>query len=166
MFKRIVRIFCIWCVNHLFSCTHFFKIKRFLLSISGIYIGKGTKVVGPIYIGTAAKLKIGQNCWIGKDFEVVGNGSVTIGDKCDIAPKVVFSTGSHEISNDPTRRAGEGISYDIYVESGCWIGVRTTIVGNITIGSGSVIGACSLVNKSICENKVCFGVPAKVNKDL
>lgn len=166
MFKKIIRILCIWCINHLFSCTRFFKFKRFLLNFSGIHVGEGTKIDGPLYIGTTAKLKIGQNCWIGKDFEILGNGSVTIGDKCDIAPKVVFATGSHKISNDPSRRAGEGISFDICVEDGCWIGVRTTIVGNVTIGSGSVVGACSLVNKNICQNGLCFGVPAKVNKDL
>lgn len=35
-------------------------------------------------------LCIGANCWIGRNLTVHGNGSVIIGDNCDIAPDVTF----------------------------------------------------------------------------
>ena len=164
--KKIFRSFCIWCVNKIFVGTRFFKTKRKLLSLAGITIGKGSKVVGPIYIGGAAKLNIGNNTWIGKNFELLGNGSVCIGDGCDIAPHVIFATGSHDIAADPNRRAGKGITYNILVENGCWIGVRATIMGNTVIEAGSVVGAASLVNKDVEQNTVSFGVPAKPYKKL
>ena len=166
MIKKFLRRFCIWCVNKIFVGTRFFKTKRKLLSLAGITIGKGSRVVGPIYIGGAANLNIGNDTWIGKNFEILGNGSVCVGDSCDIAPHVIFATGSHEISQDPLRRAGQGISYKIIVEDGCWIGVRTTVVGNTIVHKGSVIGAGSLVNKNVEENTVCFGVPAKEHRKL
>lgn len=53
----------------------------------------------------------------------------------------------------------------INLKRGAYIGMRTTIVAGeegISIGENSIIGACSLVNKSIPPNSKAVGVPAKV----
>ena len=135
-----------FCVNRLYAGTKTKNLekKRKLLNSVGHSIGEGTKVVGPIYCG--GKMIVGKNCWIGRNLEINGNGTVTIGDQCDIAPDVIFQTGSHEIGG-PERRAGEGITEDITVGNGCWIGVRSTILGGVSISDGAVIAACALVNK-------------------
>ena len=73
-----------------------------------------------------------------------GNGNVTIGDNCDIAPEVTFQTGGHEIG-DASRRAGKEIICSQRVGNGVWIGGRSTIVGNTTIGDSCVIAACACV---------------------
>jgi len=79
------------------TSTRFFETKRRLLNSIGYSIGSGTRVVGPIEC--YGKLTIGKNCWIGKNLKVNGNGSVFIGDNCDIAPEVTFQTGNHEIGD-------------------------------------------------------------------
>lgn len=146
-------------VNVFLCGTHFFPIKRALLRLSGIRVGRNTKVVGPIF--SSAGLEIGEDCWIGRNLDVNGNGKVMIGNRCDLAPDVMFLTGSHQIG-DMTRRAGEGESYVIHVKDGCWIGARATILGNTAIGPGSVVGACSMVNRDISENVLAAGIPAKM----
>lgn len=159
--RRIVDI----AVNHLFKGTndkHWDK-KTKLLRWIGHDIGEGTKIVGPITI--YGHLKVGHNCWIGTDFIVHGLGNVSIGNCCDIGPEVRFLTGSHK-TGDKCRRAGEGVSHSIVVEDGCWIGARTTFVGDITVHKSSIIGACSLVNKDIQCNVVAAGVPIKEVKVL
>ncbi|PKE34254.1 hypothetical protein CW697_02060 [Macrococcoides caseolyticum] len=60
------------------------------MKIIGICIGNNTKLVGPITVSRAANLKIGDNVWIGKGFEIYGNGKVIIGDNCDFGPDVTF----------------------------------------------------------------------------
>lgn len=129
-------------------------------------VGTGTSVVGPIYIGTEAKLSIGSDVWLGRDFQVHGNGAVEIGDCVDIAPSVYCITGSHEISDDSKRRAGNGLSYHICIGNGCWIGARSSILGNTTISNGCVIGAGALVTKNTEQNGLYAGVPAKLLKQL
>lgn len=165
MIKKILRILALFIINTFLCTTRFFSLKRFLLNISGIKIGKNTKVVGPISVGTVAKVIIGEECWIGSGFKVYGNGIVSIGDRCDFAPDISFVTGSHEIGS-AERRAGVGVSFTLSVESGCWIGARVTFVGNTTVGKSSVIGASSLVNKDIAANVIAFGCPAKEFKKL
>lgn len=51
---------------------------------------------------------------------------------------------------------------DIVIEEDTWIGSNVTIMGNITIGRGSLVGACSLVTKSIPPYAVVVGSPAKI----
>lgn len=158
--KRMVTMFC---VNHILAGTVFFEQKRRLLNGIGFDIGEGTKIVGPLYC--SAKLTIGENCWVGKDFCVHGNGTVIIGNNCDIAPEVAFLTGGH-IIGPKERRAGNGESYTIRVGDGCWIGARATVGRNVHIGEGSVIAACSCVMKNVRKNHLVGGVPAKVIRNL
>lgn len=163
--KGMKRKIAFFLVNKLFCGTrpYFWGIKRELLNWDGFKIGRNTKIVGPINV--YGNLVIGENSWIGTGLTVHGNGCVIIGSNCDIAPDVTFLTGSHKVGNYQ-RRAGEGLSYKIKVNNGVWIGAKTTILRNIEIGQGCVIGTCALINKSVEENKMIAGVPAKVIKEL
>ena len=156
--KTIKKIVVLFTVNHVLSITKYFELKRKMLNSIGYQIGEGTKVVGPVY--NTGTLIIGKNCWIGKNITVNGNGTVIIGDNCDIAPEVTFLTGGHKIG-DSTRRAGKGEIYTIKVGNGCWLGARSTIGRNVTIGDGCMVAACACVMKDITENRLVGGVPAK-----
>lgn len=157
------RRFIIFLVNHIYCGTNNFEKKRKLLNSIGYEIGEGTKIVGPIYCTTS--LRIGKNCWIGKNFMCNGNGSVTIGDNCDIAPEVIFQTGGHIIGS-AERRAGEGVRFNQKVGKGTWIGGRVTIIGDTEIGNSCVVASCACVNKNVPDNMLVGGVPAKVIKEL
>ncbi len=159
----IKRAFVSFCVNRLFAGTRCFKIKRSLLRSVGHDIGEGTKIVAPFFC--TAKLKVGENCWIGRNFCVNGNGYVEIGDNCDIAPDVMFLTGGHEVGACH-RRAGKGESYSISVGDGTWLGARATVLGNTKIGKGCVVAACACVINDISDNTLCGGVPAKTIREL
>ena len=90
---HIKRKIAIFATNYILVGTRpwSFTIKRNLLNWGGFSIGKGSKIVGPIYI--FGSLTVGNNTWIGRNFTVNGNGWVSIGDNCDIAPEVTFQTG-------------------------------------------------------------------------
>ena len=162
-FLGIKRKIAFICVNHLFVGVKQFKRKRKLLNWIGYDIGEGSKIVGPLVC--TADLKIGKNCWVGKNFIVNGNGKVTIGDNCDIAPEVIFQTGGHEIGNSE-RRAGKGVKYEIKVGKGCWIGARSTVLGGAEIGNGCVVAACACVLGKVEENTLVGGIPVKTIKYL
>lgn len=164
--RKILKIrLYIFLVNKIFAGTNskHYEVKRKLLNRIGYNIGEGTKIVGLIY--NTGNLTVGKNCWIGKNFTVNGNGAVMIGDNCDIAPDVVFQTGSHNIGSSE-RRAGKGYNADITVGNGTWIGVRATILSDVKIGNSCVIAACACVTKNIDDNVLAGGVPAKQIKDL
>lgn len=152
-----------FCINRLLVGTRCFDAKRRLLNWIGHEIDEGTKIVGPVFC--TGKLKVGSNCWLGRNLTVHGNGLVEIGDNCDIAPDVMFLTGGHEIG-DQTRRAGKGETYSISVGNGTWIGARATISGETKIGSSCVVAACACVVSDIGDNTLVGGVPAKTIREL
>ncbi len=149
--------------NHIFAGTRCFEIKRSLLNFAGFRIGGQTKVVGPVFI--TGNLTVGENCWIGCNLKVHGNGNVVIGNNCDLAPDVTFVTGSHEIGSR-IRRAGEGFNSDIMVGNGCWIGEGAGIMPGVQIGDGCVVAARACVTENVPEDCLTGGVPSKVIKKL
>lgn len=157
--RRICRIF----VNHLLPAGRCFAARRRLMSWAGYRIGDGTRIFGPVNI--SGELTVGRNCWIGRNMTVHGNGSVVIGDNCDIAPDVTFFTGGHALG-DHERRAGAGETYHITVGNGTWLGGRASILRNTRIGSGCVIAACACVTGDVPENVLAAGVPARVVKEF
>lgn len=167
MIKRAIRWMCrkrVWfLVNRVYCGTKHFDRKRKLLMSIGYQIGEGTKIVGPLEV--TATLRIGDNCWIGKNLKVNGNGSVTIGNNCDIAPEVTFQTGGHKIGTFE-RRAGEGQTFYQSVGDGTWIGGRVTILNNVKIGKACVIAGCACVTKDVKDNCLVGGVPAQVIRVL
>ncbi len=164
--KKIKSKFYLYLVNNFFKGTHFWKIKRILLNeCDDIQIGSNTKVVGPLYKPTMSKIIIGENCWIGRELCLEGNGTVIIGDNCDIAPCVSFLTGSHLIG-DKRRRAGNGFNGKIEIGSGSWIGSRAIFLPESIVNSGTVVGAGSVVTKELEANCIYAGSPAKIIKKL
>ena len=163
--KKIVRYFSLFVINHFLCGTHFWSIKRFLLKISDILVGNNVKIVGPIYMKSCSDLEIGDNTWIGEKLVIAGNDKVVIGKNCDISSNVTFATGTHYISSSK-RRAGQGYCKRIIIGDGCWIGINSTILSGVKIDSGVIVGACSCVNKSIDENILVGGIPAKKIRDL
>lgn len=52
----------------------------------------------------------------------------------------------------------------VIIEDNVWIGENVSIMPNVTIGKGCIIGANSLVTKSFPANSIIGGVPAKIIK--
>ena len=152
-------------VNTILRGHRCFSLKRKILNWGGIgfQVGKESNVVSPIR--STGILIIGSNVWIGANLTCHGQGTVEIEDNCDIAPDVTFLTGGHEMG-DRIRRAGRGITTNIRVRKGSWIGARTTVSGNIEIGEACVVAAGAVVTKNIENNKLIAGVPAKVIRNL
>jgi maltose O-acetyltransferase len=93
---------------------------------------------------------------------IVGGVSiVSIGADVDIAPRVTIVTGSHNTDMIGKRSAGKGYSENIIIEDGVWIGAGTTILGGITIGKKAIIGAGSVVSRSIPPAVIAVGNPCR-----
>lgn len=164
--KRIKKQLVFGLINSLFIGTHAFDIKRKLMNgCEGVKIGNGTKVVTPIHIPCLSVFEVGDNCWIGRDFTLEGNGEVHIGSNCDLGPAVTCVTGTHEVG-DEQRRAGEGYNSVISIGNGSWIGTRAILLPNTQVGNGVIVGASSVVTKELDDNKVYVGNPVKEMREL
>ena len=117
--------------------------------------GSSEDYIGEVIIEDS--VHVGQNCFID------GTGKLKISKDSVLGPNVVFLTGNHEFKNPtvPIRFQG-GIPKPIVIEEDVWLGANVIVLGAVTIGKGSVIGAGSVVTKDIPPYSVAIGVPAKV----
>lgn len=139
---------------------------------TNIYIGDKTKILAYSRLQNFYKLNnnpcicIGNRCYICYFFTILNASTVTIGDDVLIASHVLISSENHSI--DPESEipymhqplATEPVS----IGDGCWIGEKVCILPGVTIGKKCVIGAGSVVTRSIPDYSIAVGKPAKVIK--
>lgn len=115
-------------------------------------------------------IKIGSNSGL-SNCTLVSDSLIMIGSNVNIGGGVkIYDTDFHDLC--PIMRAAEksgcyyGNSKEIHIENNVFIGAHTIILKGVTIGENSIIGAGSVVTKSIPSNEIWAGNPAKYIKDL
>ena len=100
--------------------------------------------------------------------EFGGAGKIMIEDDVLLANGIQMHTDSHIYNNPTVPILDQGYfpPEDIVIKKGCWIGAGCMILGGVTIGENSVIGAGSVVTKNIPDYVVAVGSPAKVIKEI
>ena len=80
-----------------------------------------------------------------------------------IGPYVLIRSTDHRFDDLSKPIICQGhTSGKIIIEDNCWIAGHVTLTKCVTIGSGSIIGANSVVTKDIPPNSIAAGNPAKV----
>jgi len=114
----------------------------------------------PIY----TNLTVGNDCYIGRDCLFDLMGKISIGNKVTISHRAVLNTHTHA-GKSPLRNKQLKVSKgDINILDGVYIGSNVTVLECVSIGTNSIIGAKSLVNKDISDGFTAFGVPCKMIK--
>ncbi len=86
---------------------------------------------------------------------------LTIGNNVKIGACVLLiDTDSHPIDYKVRRVSNEGVkSAPIVIEDDVWIGAHSIVLKGVTIGARSIIGAGSVVTKSIPSDCIAAGNP-------
>lgn len=100
------------------------------------------------HISASNRIEIGDGFLSGKWVSIVDNSHGKPGLNTDISPnkREVFSKGP------------------IIIGKNVWIGDKATILSNVNIGDGSIIGANSVVTKDIPPNSIWIGNPGRLLK--
>lgn len=114
-------------------------------------------------------LFIGDNVQINDYVHITAMEKVILGNNVLIASKVYISDCSHGIytgsgnDSNPQTVPSERplISRPVTIEENVWLGEFVTVLPGVTIGKGTIVGANSVVSKSLPENVIAVGIPAK-----
>ena len=117
-----------------------------------------------------------ENLVLGNDFVLhefcyfqCSGALVSIGNNCAIAHGVSILTGKHNFEKyhkTSNLRCKGNTFAPIIIEDNVWVGCQSVILGGVIVGNGAVIGANSLVNKTIPSLTVNVGTPAKTIKKI
>ncbi len=165
-----------------------FKIYKILYSLSlypiykvlfrnfGIftYISPSASLVNKLSMSIGRNVIVNRCCTIWTtdlylgDFVQINPGSVIygkikIGKNVLIGPNCNIVGGNHRFEDlsKPIRTQGSN-SVGIEIGDDVWLGAAVSIVDGVKIGSGSIIGAGSVLTKNIPRNSIVVGNPGKV----
>lgn len=135
----------------------FHSLRIIFYKISGIKIGKGSKIHMWANFFQPKNIIIGQDTIIGDHAFLDGRAQLTIGDNVDIASSVMIYNSEHDISADDFSAIEEPVEINDYV----FIGPRVIVLPGVKIGKGAVIAAGAVVTKDVDRFEIVAGVPAK-----
>jgi UDP-2-acetamido-3-amino-2,3-dideoxy-glucuronate N-acetyltransferase len=126
---------------------------QFSIVLGGAKVGENcninchTFVENDVIIGDRVTLKSGVFLWNG----------IRVEDDVFIGPNATFV-------NDPSPRSKQfpALFQQTNLRKGCSIGANATILGGIEIGEYALVGAGSVVTKSVPPNSLVVGNPAKI----
>ena len=137
-----------------------------------VIVNRGTTIQAKI-----GRIHIGDDCDIGGGSTVHSQGGVEIGRAVVIGGGAKISGGAFQIERSAAAAAEGGsgapagmlareqtrwTSGPVRIRDKCLIGMGTMILDGVEIGEGSVIGAGTVVTKSVPAYAVVAGVPGKV----
>lgn len=155
--------------------------------------GRRLRVYGPLHVSGPGRVRFGDDCLIisnaikpvcirtlSREAEVtLGthaglNGTaiqcierVDIGALSNLADAYITDTAAHVLDTDRRRRpAGDAAHAPVVIGQNVWISVQVVVLHGVQIGDHSVIGACSLVRRSVPPRVFAAGNPLRVIRDV
>lgn len=142
-----------------------YKMRPLILNMGGYKISTSAHIKSRCYF-EGNNVYIGENVFVNHDCKFYShNGSlIAIEDNVTIAMGVTFCTHTHKIGNRECRARKGTVVAPITIGIGTWIGANVTVLPGVTIGSGCIIAAGSVVTQDCVNNGLYAGVPAILKK--
>ena len=139
------------------------KIRELFSKLTESEIDETFGLFPPFYTDCGKNIKIGKNVFINACCRFQDQGGIEIGDGSLIGHNTTIATLNHDFN--PLKRQNLTPS-PVKIGKNVWIGSDCTILPGVEIGDGAIIGAGSVVTKSIPANTIAVGNPARVIKKI
>lgn len=134
--------------------------RRFLLRLFGARIGKGANILPTCKIWQPWNLTMGEYSCLSEEVDCYCVDQITIGEQAVVSQGAFLCTASHDIASPIM----ELIHQPIVIGPQSWIAARAFVGPGVTVGTGAVVAACSVVTKNVAPWAVVAGNPAQIIK--
>jgi len=139
------------------------EIREIFAKLTKSEIDKSFGMFPPFYTDCGINIKVGKNVFINSCCRFQDQGGIEIGDGSLIGHNTTIATLNHDFN--PLKR-GSLTPSPVKIGKNVWIGSDCTILPGVVIGDGAIIGAGSVVTKSVPKNSIAVGNPARVIKEI
>lgn len=111
---------------------------------------------------------VGDNCYIGRFATFACMNNIHIGNDVMIADRVFIGDCYHGYARRdlPIKDQYMFSPGPVSIGDGSWLGINVSVMPNVKIGKGCVIGANSVVTRDVPDYHVAAGVPARLIKTI
>lgn len=117
------------------------------------------------YCDYGSNIYLGENFYANHHCVMLDAAEIHIGKRVLFAPGVHLYTTTHPL-DARERASGLEMIAPITIGDDCWLGGRVMVMPGVDIGTGSVIGAGSLVTRAIPAGVVAMGSPCRVIREI
>lgn len=135
-------------------------------SESIVEIGRNTRLNVNIRLWRKPKVVIGDFTTINQARFVADDSEIIVGSDCMFSDEIlVQSADQHGLIDLKSMEFTNGHRRKTIIGDHVWIGRRSTLMPDVEIGQGSVVGAGSIVTKNAGPCSYIVGVPAKTVRE-
>lgn len=145
-------------VLHLVADFPLYSLRRLFFVISGVKVGKGSKVHVGVRFFEPKGVKIGEDTVVGDHCFLDGRAPLSIGNHVDIASQVLIYNSEHDINAEDFHATVAPVEIGDYA----FVGPRVVVLPGVKIGRGAVVAAGAVVTKDVPPFAIVGGVPAEV----
>ena len=140
------------------------RIREIFSELTGQPVDDTFSLIPPFYTAGGRRIRVGHKVFINQCCTVYDMGGVDIGDLVMIGPNVSIITAGHAM--EPSQRRKFIEAKPIVIQRNVWIATGATILGGVTVGENSVVGAGAVVTSDVPPGTFVAGVPARVIRRL
>lgn len=108
-------------------------------------------------------IKLGARCSVNPFTLLSGYGGLTIGEDVRIGSHCAIMSSMHRYESTNLTIREQGVeAKPTLIESDVWLGAGCTVLGGITIGRSSIVGAGAVVTRDVPTKTIATGVPASI----
>lgn len=128
-------------------------------------VGRESTIESPFYCVYGQNIHLGDHVYLNVQCTILDCNQVHIGHHVMIGPNVQIYTAAHDL-RAAARIQGWEVAKPIVIEDNVWIGGGAILLPGVTIGRNAVVGAGSVVSRSVAANTVVAGNPARVLQEI
>ena len=150
------------------------------------YVDSSIQIIGWRNVFIGCNTVVSEGSWLNVNFRDNSTKRIVIGNNCHVGRQNFFSAGSlieikdygftglnchflgcgHNIDSPLTPYLASGLSTGGIIEVGvnCWLATGVTVLQNVKIGCGTIVGARSLVVYDLPPFSIAIGNPCRVIK--
>jgi maltose O-acetyltransferase len=139
--------------------------RRYVLEQLLGSVGTGSVIEPPFFCDYGTQITLGADVFINVNCVFLDCNTITIGAQTQIGPAVQLYTAAHPL-DAAERVSGAEFARPIRIGSRVWIGGGTIVLPGVDIGDDTVVGAGSVVAKSLPHGVVAVGNPCRIVRRL
>jgi maltose O-acetyltransferase len=124
-------------------------------------IGLGSWIEAPFFCDYGTQIHLGARVFVNMACVFLDAATIKLGDDVQLGPSVQLLTSDHP-RDASERAAGLETAHPISIGARAWLGGGVVVLPGIEIGEDAVIGAGSVVTRSIAAGVVAAGNPCRV----
>jgi len=142
---------------HFYNYSHVGQLRR-------ARIGPGAKIAPNVSLRSGERIEIGARAHVGAYCSLwAGDESrIVLGEDALLGPEVYITASNYEIAPDRPVMTQPHREADVIIGRDVWLGARVVVLAGVTIGDGCVVGAGSVVTRSLPPYSIAVGAPARI----